>query len=105
MIDLAVMVFSTIMCLFIAVRALMLDNRMDWFAGTPVGAVLLVATHTVGGWRNRLQAAGLLGGAPASASSQSWRQRHTPAVPGAVANDKPALRAALAGWRDRTRAP
>ena len=105
MIDLAVLLFSTIACLFIAVRALILDRQIDWFGGTPVGAALLVATQVTGGWRNRLQAAGIFSGAPASASAQSWRQRHSPTVPGPGANDKPALRAAPAGWRDRTRAP
>ena len=105
MIDLTVLMFSTIMCLFIAVRALILDRQVDWFGSTPVGAALLVVTQVVGGWRNRWQAAGLLGGMPASPSAQSWRQRHTTVTPGAVANDKPALRAAAVGWRGRTRAP
>ena len=89
------------MCLFVVVRALILDRRIDWFGGTPIGAAMLMATQVAGGWRNKLQAAGVFSDAPASPSRQSWRQRHDPAV----TNDMPALPAAPAGWRNRTRAP
>jgi len=93
-----VIVFSTMICLFVAVRALILDRRMDWFGSPSLAAAMLAATQLTAGWRDSLA---VLGGAPAPIPPQPWRQRHI----STLQSDVPALRAAASAWRGRTRAP
>ena len=75
MIDTACILFSALMCLFVAFRAIQLDRALAWFAGAlpairAAGAAMLpsrgtatapvatasVATASAGGWRDRARA-------------------------------------------------
>ncbi len=55
MIDIATILFSTIMCIFVLVRAVLLDARVPWFDRpvAPAEANDIVVPDAAHGWRQR----------------------------------------------------